>query len=52
MHRRALVLGALGLALAGSRRAQAATIRPFDKNAFAAAQEAGQPIVVFVHAPW
>jgi hypothetical protein len=52
MHRRALVLGALGLALAGSRRTWAAGIRPFDKNAFTAAQDAGKPIVVFVHAPW
>ena len=52
MHRRTLVLGALGLALARPRRAWAAGIRPFDKAAFLAAQEAGKPIVVFVHASW
>ena len=27
-------------------------IRPFDRSAFIAAQDAGQSIVVFVHAPW
>jgi hypothetical protein len=52
MHRRTLVFGALGLALGGSRRAWAAGIRPFDKNAFIAAQDAGKSIIVFIHAPW
>ena len=52
MHRRTLVLGALALALTGSPVAWAAGIRPFDKTAFTAAQDAGKPIVVFVHASW
>ncbi len=52
MHRRTLVLGALGLALTGSSMAAAAGIRPFDRNAFIAAQDAGKSIVVFIHAPW
>ena len=52
MHRRAFVLGAIGFTLVGSCQASAAGIRPFDKNAFTAAQEAGQSIVVFVHASW
>ena len=52
MHRRALELGALGLALTGSRRTWAAGIQPFDKNAFASLQVAGKPIIVFVHAGW
>ena len=51
MHRRTLVLGALGLALTGSSVA-AAGIRPFDRSAFIAAQGAGKSIVVFIHAPW
>ena len=52
MRRRTLVLGALGLALTGSPVAWSAGIRPFDRSAFIAAQDAGKPIVVFVHAPW
>jgi hypothetical protein len=52
MHRRTLVLGAVGLVLIGSPVAWAAGIRPFDKTAFTAAQDAGKPIIVFVHAPW
>jgi thioredoxin 1 len=32
--------------------AQAATLKPFDQKAFAAAQAAGKPILVEVHAPW
>ena len=52
MLRRTLVLGALGLILTASPVAWAAGVRPFDRSAFVAAQDAGKPIVVFVHAPW
>jgi len=52
MRRRRFVFGALGLALIGSPRAWAAAIRPFDRSAFIAAQDANRPIVVFVHASW
>jgi hypothetical protein len=52
MHRRKFVFGALGVSLTGSPVAWAAPVRPFDRNAFTAAQETGKPIVVFVHAPW
>jgi hypothetical protein len=52
MHRRTLVLGALAWAVTGSSTAAAAGIRPFDRSAFIAAQDAGQSIVVFIHAPW
>jgi hypothetical protein len=52
MRRRLLILGALGLALARTGFSRAGEIVPFDRAAFAAAQQAGQPIVVFVHAPW
>jgi hypothetical protein len=52
MHRRTLVLGTLSLALAGPSAVWAAGIRPFDRGAFIAAQDAGKSIVVFIHAPW
>jgi hypothetical protein len=52
MHRRTLILGALGLALAGPRSSSAGEVVPFDRAAFAAAQQAGKAIVVFVHARW
>jgi hypothetical protein len=29
-----------------------AAVKPFDAKSFAAAQDAGQGIVVMVHAPW
>lgn len=52
MHRRHLMLGSLALFVAPAGPVGAAEVKPFDANAFAAAQEAGQGIVVFVHAPW
>ena len=52
MHRRTLVLGALALAITGPPEARAAAVVPFDRSAFVAAQDAGKPIVVFIHAPW
>jgi hypothetical protein len=51
MHRRQLILGALALTLVPAS-ACVAEVRLFDATAFAAAQEAGQSIVVEVHAPW
>ncbi|MGH7333252.1 MAG: hypothetical protein ACREKS_11020 [Candidatus Rokuibacteriota bacterium] len=51
MHRRRLILGAFALTLIPTP-ARAAEVKPFDANAFAAAQEAEQSIVVEVHAPW
>jgi thiol:disulfide interchange protein len=47
--RRAVVLALLGLAFAGSGLAGGA---PFDRNAFEAAQKAGLPILLTVHADW
>lgn len=52
MHRRTLIVGTLGLAFAGTLPAGAGGIVNFDRKAFAAAQEAGRSIVVFVHATW
>ncbi len=48
---------AAGIALAiggqaGMTRAQAATVQGFDQAAFAAAQQAGKPILVHITAPW
>ena len=51
MHRRHLILGACALALMPASTAMA-EVKPYDAKAFAAAQEAGQSIVVEVHAPW
>ncbi|TKD53110.1 thioredoxin family protein [Sphingomonas baiyangensis] len=45
-------LAAAALVVAISAPAQAADIRPFDARAFAAAQAAGKPILIEVHAPW
>jgi len=39
-------------AMLGSTAADAATQAPFDSQAFAAAQAAGKPILVAVHASW
>ena len=52
MHRRTLIVGALGLALAGTRSSSAGEVLMFDRARFSNAQQAGKPIVVFVHAPW
>ena len=51
MHRRRLIIGVFALTLVPAS-ARAAEVKPFDAKAFAAAQEAGQSIVVEVHAPW
>ena len=54
MRRRTLIAAPLALVLGGRRPApaSAAGLMPFDPRAFAAAQEGGEGIVVFVHAPW
>ena len=52
MHRRTLIVGTLSFALAGTRPAGGGEVVTFDPKAFEAAQEAGQSIVLFVHAPW
>lgn len=52
MHRRHLIAGALALTISGPVLRAAAQVKPFDAKAFAAAQAAGQGIVVHVHAPW
>lgn len=40
------------LAIVAAAPALAADVRPFDQRAFAAAQAAGRPILIEVHAPW
>jgi hypothetical protein len=54
MDRRTLIVGSLALvALGGAAMpAPAGDVVAFDSKAFAAAQEAGEGIVVWVHAPW
>lgn len=52
MRRRHLLLGAFAALIVPLRPAGAAAERDFDPNAFRAAQEAGQSIVVQVHATW
>jgi hypothetical protein len=52
MHRRHLLLGSLAALLLPAAPASAGAVRPLDPDAFRSAQDAGQGIVVFVHAPW
>jgi hypothetical protein len=54
MKRRTLILASLALVARGRspRPASAAGILAFDRKTFGAAQEGGESIVVFVHAPW
>ena len=54
MERRTLIVTSLAcVALGGtSVPAPAGEVVPFDPKAFAAAQQAGESIVVFVHATW
>lgn len=53
MDRRTLIVASLTfVALGGTVPVPAGDVVPFDPKAFAAAQEAGDGIVVFVHAPW
>ncbi len=52
MDRRMLIVAVLVLTALGSVAASDADIMNFEPKAFAAAQAAGQGIVVFVHASW
>ena len=55
IQRRTLLAGLAVVTTAGTARAttaRAATQAPFDAAAFAAAQAAGKPILVAVHADW
>jgi hypothetical protein len=53
MDRRIVIAGALTfVALGGVAAPASADVVSFDPKAFAAAQEAGEGIVVWVHAPW
>jgi len=53
MDRRTLIVASLSfVALGGGAVPASAGVATFDPKAFAAAQEAGDGIVVFVHAPW
>ena len=52
MERRQLIIGVLGIMAAAPRLAGAAEVKPWDAKEFAGAQESGQGIVVYVHAPW
>ncbi len=54
MDRRTLIGASLAFVALGGTAvpAPAGDVVPFDPKAFAAAQEAGDGIVVFVHAPW
>jgi len=53
MISRRSILAALGVAaLASPSLAGAAPMAPYSKAAFVEAQNAGKPVVVFVHATW
>ena len=53
MDRRSLIVASLVFLALGSATAPASgSVLNFDPKAFVAAQEAGEGIVVFVHAPW
>jgi hypothetical protein len=53
MDRRTLIVASLAfIALGGAAVSASAGVATFDPKAFAAAQEAGEGIVVWVHAPW
>ena len=52
MERRTFIVSLAFVALGGAAVPASAGVVNFDPKAFAAAQEAGEGIVVFVHAPW
>ena len=52
MQRKTFLTGLLGLGVMAAAGAQAATEMVYDQKAFDAAQAAGKPILVAVHAPW
>jgi thioredoxin 1 len=54
MDRRTIIVSAAAFAALGAipARVRAGAVVAFDPRAFAAAQAAGEGVVVFVHAPW
>ena len=52
MHRRDVLIGSVAVLAASAGPASAVEIKDFDAKAFAAAQDAGRGIVVWVHASW
>lgn len=52
LSRRSLLLAAVAAGAAAPMPASAAGPQPFDDAAFAAAQKAGKPIFVAIHASW
>jgi thiol-disulfide isomerase/thioredoxin len=52
LSRRSLVLAAIAANVAPIASAFAAETRAFDSGSFAAAQKAGKPILVAIHASW
>ena len=53
MDRRTFIVASLSfVGLGGAAVPASAGVANFDPKAFAAAQEAGEGIVVWVHAPW
>ncbi len=52
MRRRNVLIGSIALLCAPALPTRAGEIKEFDPKAFSAAQEAGEGIVLFVHAPW
>jgi hypothetical protein len=52
MNRRTFIVAFLAPATLSVAGSASAGIVSFDPKAFAAAQDAGEGIVVFVHAPW
>lgn len=52
LSRRSVLLGAVAVSAAVNAPAVAAETRPFDAASFSAAQQAGKPILVAVHASW
>src|SRR5215468_8134910 len=52
LSRRSFVLAAIAANVAPIASAFATETRPFDSGSFAAAQKAGKPILVAIHASW
>ncbi len=52
LSRRVVLIGALAPIAVGFGPALAADPQPFDEQAFAEAQTAGKPILIWVHATW
>ena len=53
MKRFAVIAGlALGIGVAAFGMADAATVQPYEQAAFDAAQQSGEPVLIFVEASW